>query len=464
MKSSKSRSSENVPSKPRLPWFLAIALLFFVILVVFRLRTRENASVLEVSTQAKSAATTDIDRGFRSTRTRSKSTPISRQPAEEVVAQKVQQFARNHEEIVAAIAKKLNVTVPLDMSRFFAAAQDGRWDDMTNIFASLQKFRQTTGWGREIETLMPAIMETYGVAEQAHNWPAQKLLDFGNAIVQALKPGMVYVGGTDAGRFIPTLLTETSEGESHIVLTQNSLADGTYLDYLRFRYGDRFNALSTEDSQNGFTTYFQDAQKRLQHDQQFPNEPKQIRPNEDIKVTDNRVQASGQVAVMMINEQLLQKLLEKNPDIPFALEESTPLKSLYSEATILGPITELRANTVNPLTAEQAAQSLGYWQSVSRALLSDPEDAASSVSRDAYARLIAGQANLFRQRDFSTQAEQAYQVATSLSPAQPDSVSAYASFLLEQKRQAEARQIVQTALNLAPENKQLRELLKTVGQ
>jgi hypothetical protein len=47
--------------------------------------------------------------------------------------------------------------------------------------------------------------------------PAQKLLDYGNAVLGALRPGMVYVGGTDPGRWIPTLLNETSESERHIV-------------------------------------------------------------------------------------------------------------------------------------------------------------------------------------------------------------------------------------------------------
>ena len=51
-----------------------------------------------------------------------------------------------------------------------------------------------------------------------------------------------------------------------------------------------------------------------------------------------RFNVSGQVAVMAINEQLLQTLLQKNPNATFALEETFPLKSLYASATNLGPI------------------------------------------------------------------------------------------------------------------------------
>src|SRR5947207_14598523 len=103
-----------------------------------------------------------------------------------------------------------------------------------------------------MESLWPAILESFGVAESAHDWPAQKLLDYGNAILGSLRPEMVYVGGTDPGRFIPTLLNETGEGERHVVLTQNALADNSYLDYVRFLYNDRLATLSKEDSDAAF--------------------------------------------------------------------------------------------------------------------------------------------------------------------------------------------------------------------
>ncbi|MSU36329.1 MAG: hypothetical protein EXS36_14780 [Pedosphaera sp.] len=55
-------------------------------------------------------------------------------------------------------------------------------------------------------------MQALGVAEQVHEWPAQKFLDYGNGVLDSLRPGMVYVGGTDNGRWIPELLNDTSEG------------------------------------------------------------------------------------------------------------------------------------------------------------------------------------------------------------------------------------------------------------
>jgi hypothetical protein len=385
-------------------------------------------------------------------------------PAEEIVAEKLTQFAHNREELVAGMAKQFNIAVPPEVTRFFAAVQAGDWPMTTNLFAALQQLRSATNSPPELGKLWPAIVETYGVAEQTHKWPAQQLLDYGNAVLESLRPGMIYVGGNDAGRFIPTLLSETSAGERHVVLTQNALADNSYLDYIRFQYGTQLNPLSSEDSQTSFQKYLTDAQKRLQHDRDFPNEPKQLRPSEDVQITDGRVTVSGQVAVMGINELLLQTLMQKNPDASFALTESFPLRSFYGEATTLGPVTELRADSTSTLTPERAAQSLDYWRSTTQTLLADPEAAASSTARDAYTKMILGQAGLFVDRNFSGAAEQAYQLATSLSPGNPEAVFSYVKLLADQKRLEEARLVMQTAVNAAPDDHLFRDTLTRLNQ
>jgi hypothetical protein len=397
-------------------------------------------------------------RTFNPSTARPDSGPTLARPAEEILAEKLSLFVSNRTELVTAMAKHFNVAVSEDVTRFFAAVQANNWPETTNLFAKLKQELRSNDRPPGLEKLWPAIVEAYGVAEQTHKWPAQQLLDYGNAVLAALRPGMIYVGGNDAGRFIPTLLSETSGGAPNIILTQNALADATYLEYVRYRYGDQLNPLTSDDSQTSFQTYLADAQKRLKHDQDFPNEPKQVRPGEDIQITEGRVQVSGQVAVMAINEQLLKTLLQKNPDLSFALTESFPLTSFYAEATTLGPITELRAtDSANALTPERAAQSLDYWRSTTATLLAETD--AASTAREAYTKLILGQAGLFEDRQFSAATEQAYQLATSLTPDHQEAVFRYVKLLADQNRQAEARQIVQTALITAPDNQQFRDVL-----
>ena len=292
------------------------------------------------------------------------------------------------------------------------------------------------------------------MAEAAHNWPAQKLLDYGEAVLGSLRPDMVYVGGTDTGRWIPTLLNETSDGEHHIVLTQNGLADATYLDYLDFQYHDKLSTLTSLDSQNSFLDYLADAQKRVLHDQQFPDEPKQLRPGEDVKITDERVQVSGQVAVMAINEKLLQTLLEKNPTVSFALEESFPLKSTYPDAVPNGPLMELRApDAASAFTADRATQAVDYWNAATQRLLADPEATGSPDIMKSYSHDAMAQANLLAAHNYAAQAEQAYQLASQLWPANPEPIGHLSDMLNQQGRTAEAQQLVADFLRNHPEAK-----------
>jgi hypothetical protein len=272
---------------------------------------------------------------------------------------------------------------------------------------------------------------------------------------------MIYAGGTDPGCFIPTMLNETSDGEQHIVLTQNGLADGTYLKYLDFQYGDRIATLNEQDSQQMFQAYIADAQRRLEHDQQFPDEPKQLKPGEDIKVTDGRVQVSGQVAVMGINEKLFQLLMTKNPGASFAMEESSPFSNLYGNATTLGPVLEMNSkNDQNALTADRAAQAVDYMRGAVDQLLSNPETPADSDARKAYAKLISSQAGLLVDHQLPAQAEQEFQLAQQLWPDSPEIIFRYTDLLLNQHRIDDALAIAANAARAAPENKQFQGLVE----
>jgi hypothetical protein len=361
---------------------------------------------------------------------------------EEIVAGKVTRFTQDRLRITHAMAERFKVSVAPDVERFFQAVAEGRWEDLNADFRALRQ-RRESGNGEDLGVLWGPILETQLIAECAHDWPAQKLLDYGDATLGALRPGMAYVGGTDPGRGIPTLLNETSEGEQHIVITQNALADASYLQYIGFLYGDSVATLTREDSQRAFQDYIADAQQRLAHDQQFPDEPSQIRPGEDIRMVDNRVQVSGQVAVMAINESLLSTFMAKNPDLSFALEESFPLRSTYPNAMPLGALMELGVpDAQNSFTGETAAQAVSYWSDTAQQVLSDPEAGAYSPDRLTYAKMAAAQAALLADHQYSAEAEQAYRVAMQISPASPEAVYGLGQLLATTGRADEARQLV----------------------
>jgi hypothetical protein len=459
-----SPTGQNPGARSRWPWLLGAGCLL-VILVGLLLPRPEHApsgqtSPANVASRAAAANAAAIARARQPIRF-SSSEPAP--DAKEIVAGKVSRFAHDRLGVVRAMAEHYKVEVHKDVERFFAAAEAARWEELKDLFDSLNKTRRSSDRPEGFETLWPPILETYGVAEAAHDWPAQKLLDYGQAVLGSLRPGMVYVGGTDAGRFIPTLLNETSDGERHVVLTQNALADGTYFEYLRFLYGEQMTLPTQDDSQRAFQDYMANAQKRLAHDQQFPDEPKQLRPGEDVRFTDNRLQVSGQVAVMAINEHLLQMIMNKNPNLPFALEESFAFKSTYPNAVPLGPIMELRVpDAQQAFTAEAAAQAADYWRTATQSLLAGSDIQADAEARKAYAKMATAQAGLLADHGFTTEADEAYRLATNIGPSNPEAVLPYASFLANQKRFAEAIPMLETAASAAPDNQQFRDLLKAV--
>ena len=408
--------------------------------------TKDGAGAESIATQPKV---------FRPMAMRGASGPTK--TAEEIVAEKVRQFGQNRRAIAERIGKRLNKDLPPEIDAFFKAIDKGDWDEIHSRFVELAAHAHQYTYSKndrpDLEPYWPTVLDAYGVAEQAHNWPAQQLLDYGNAILGALQPGMVYVGGTDDGRWVPELLNETS-GDPHIIVTQNALADGSYLDYVRELYGDQFNTLTAEDSQLAFQQYTADAQKRLQHDLDFPDEPKQVLPGENLQMVDGHLQISGATAVMAINQLLLQSLMQKNPGIPFAIQQSFPFANTYPTALPLGPLMELNAQSdQTPFTADVAQQSVDYWSSTAQALLADPNATGSSYTLKAYSHDVNATANLLAANNFTDQAEQAYALASQLYPGNPEPVNGLAKLLTQTGHADQAQALVNQFVSQYPDQR-----------
>lgn len=372
--------------------------------------------------------------------------PAGKLTPEQLVAAKVQQFANIRRDYVRAVAARKGVKVPGEVEAFFDALESGVWNDIDarwKAMADRSGQYQGSTHAPELNDFWPAVLDAYGAAEQAHLWPAQQLLDYGNAVLDSLRPGMVYLGGTDEGRWIPELLNETSGKEPHIIVTQNALADDRYRQYVSDLDGDRFSALTAEDSQRIFAEYTADAGRRFQHDRDFPDEPRQVRPGENISMMeDGRISVSGQVAVMAINERMVQTMMERNPDLSFAIQESSPLRNTYGDAVPLGPLMELRAQDT-PFTQERATQSLDYWRDAAQRLLADDTAAASEPVLRSNSHNVVSAANLLAAHNFNAEAEQAYRLSMQLWPGNPEPLGGLADILVANGRRDEAWQMIQ---------------------
>ncbi len=128
---------------------------------------------------------------------------------------------------------------------------------------------------------------------------------------------------------------------------------------------------SVEDSSKAFTEYVEDARKRLEHDMKLPNEPRQIRPGEDVKYDEStgRIQVSGQVAVMSINGLLTKIIFDKNPYHDFYVEESFPLEWMYPHLTPSGIIMKINRQPLPEMTQEAVDRDHRFWSKYSERLI-----------------------------------------------------------------------------------------------
>jgi tetratricopeptide (TPR) repeat protein len=169
----------------------------------------------------------------------------------------------------------------------------------------------------------------------------------------------------------PLLVQSTTAGQNNIIRLNRRMLEEAYPGDITRSLGGVYPDTeiimpSAEDSQNCFNDYLMDAQRRLQHDSEFPNEPKQIKPGEDVHVDNGRVQVSGQVAVMSINGLLTKVIFDDNPDHEFYVEESFPLDWMYPYLTPFGVIMKINRHPVPELTQDIIDRDHAFWSQFSR--------------------------------------------------------------------------------------------------
>ena len=171
----------------------------------------------------------------------------------------------------------------------------------------------------------------------------------------------------------PRCLNETSDGE-------NSLSFSPKMRWRTaptFSISDSFTAIGWPRSPGTirnrlFRDYMADAQKRFTHDQEFPEEPKQVQPGRDTSRNDrwpgSGLRPSGRDG--WLTENLLNTLMSKNPSLSFALEESFPVQVHLSRRRPARPHhgTPGAGRDRTTFTADAAAQALDYWRTTTQQL------------------------------------------------------------------------------------------------
>ncbi len=402
------------------------------------------------------------------------------------VANQMKRFVAEKEAQAIAGAKAEGKEMLPEFKSMFAAAAKGDWKSISNIWEDLR------GRAPQYEGSGPKDMQLHGTAWSTvlETWGAfgnivmggEHLVAFGKGAVESIPSGSIYFGGTDPGRCVITALQKSHvNGEPFFTLTQNALADGSYLQYLRGMYGGKIYIPTDEDSKKCFNEYMADAQRRLQENK--------LKPGEDVKEVGDKVQVSGQVAVMAINALLAKIIFDKNPDREFYLEESFPLDWMYPHLSPNGPIMKINRQPLSELSDEIVRRDHRYWTQALQPMIGDWLNYDTPVQKitafaakaraprqDQYVRNDAAQkwasklrssiagvyawraehaASETEKTGMAREADFALRQAVAVCPYSPEAVFRYTTLLAAQERLDDAILVVETALKVDPENAQL---------
>ena len=178
-----------------------------------------------------------------------------------------------------------------------------------------------------------------------------------------MEKGALYFGGTDWGRFIPeTLVLNDGVRPDVAVITQNALADGSYMAVIRERYGKKYAIPSEDDLTDAFREFVEGVQYG------------RIEARDAMEIKDGRVTVTGALAVMRINEILAKKIFDDNKGKhAMYVEESYPIVWMYDYMTPHGLVMKLNAEKPGAVSDEEVRDNAEFWDWMTKRLLADQQ-------------------------------------------------------------------------------------------
>lgn len=266
----------------------------------------------------------------------------------------------------------------------------------------------------------------------------------------------ILFGGTDPGRFCPTYMifcesqippekrrNPAFDRSDVYIITQNALADSTYLSYIRAHYnrstqidppffqellrsqdereravlypgeaktnwlastfmrpldnlfggiGERIEQRRREEGvypeEEIYTPSVEDLQRVMSEYSRDAGRRKQLgqlKHGEIVNIVRgadgmDRVQVAGQVSVMAINAELCRIIFDQNPDHEFYIEESFPLDWMFPYLTPYGIIMKLNREVVPEFTEEMYERDYRFWRAYSKRLIGDWVDRDTPIA------------------------------------------------------------------------------------
>lgn len=425
-----------------------------------------------------------------------------RKPSVEALDPRLPGFIKAKEQQARELAEALKIKVSPDVWKGFDLFGKGNWQQASNHFAAMMRRNgqyegATNDAGIHTPVWQP-LMEVDLVCGQFAFGEPKYARAFGDDIIASIPKGSIYFGGTDPGRGLVTgLIRSHIQGDPFFVITQNALADASYLTYLREMYGHKIYVPTESDLQKAFQGYMAEARERVQKHQ--------LKPGEDVRFVDNRVQVSGTVAVMSINALLAKMIFDQNPEREFYLEESFPLDWMYPYLAPNGLILKVERRPLPELAEDVIQRDTEFWKQYCGRLIGDwleeetpvakvaefalkvyvrhdlsgfkgdPAFVRSDMARKAFSKLRSSQGGVYQWRFQNAKspaerermrraADLAFRQALALCPDSPEAVFRYCSLLVASDGLKEALQVAYACLKMDPNNQQVSALAKQLEE
>ena len=269
----------------------------------------------------------------------------------------------------------------------------------------------------------------------------------------------IFFGGTDPGRFVPTYMIYSAKVRPDVYLiTQNALADGTYMNVMRDLYGDQIWIPTPTDNNQAFNMYIEGVKSG------------RINAGADVSTVGGKLQVHGVGGVMQINGILSRMIFDHNqyvtettndeatrptgsaavyqdpvidpksgnpPQRSFYVEESYVLPWMYPYLTPHGLIMKIN-NKPTPLTADIIKKDTDFWNWYTDRLLNDERFIRDIVARKSFCKLRSAIAGLYDARGKRKESEAAFRQAIALYDLSPEANYRLANLLAKQGRIDEA--------------------------
>ena len=387
-------------------------------------------------------------------------------------------FAEIKQAQLVAIAHKRQIAIAPEFTELMQAAMRADWKIVSTDYEKIRK--RSYWWAGSKEDpkisneLWHPVHETYWAFKLLREWDADLLKRYFAEMLGNIPDGSIFFAGTDPGRFLSTMYC-TAQGKPKIfIVTQNALADGSYMDYLRDLYAPKTGFGSEQPDNRGHKTVSTDillpsAEEANATFREYIEDVRtgRIKATDSLRVKDGRISVEGVQGIMSINAMLASWIFEKNKNQhAFYVEESYVLPWMYPYLEPCGVILRLNRMALPSPTTDQK-----WWQKIIARdsacwgrLLGDPAIKPKMqhclAARQSFSKLRCAIAGIYEFHGIINAAENAYLQAKEIESNNPEITFRLANFYLRLNRIAEAVATFQKYVDQNPSFEPARKALE----